>query len=76
MALANINITTDQMLLAEIVDGMNLLLWTKTKDATKGRNKPKSLLQSLLKNQENKDEYEVFKDGKEFERMKELIIKQ
>lgn len=35
------------MLLAAILDGVNLLVWAGSKDAQRGRNRPKSVLSAL-----------------------------
>ena len=56
--LAGQKLTLEQTLLAMILDGVNFLCWAKTKSATKGRNKPKSVLDLLNKNPER--EYESF----------------
>lgn len=42
------------ILLAGCLDALNLLLWTKTKDAEHGRNRPKSMVSELMKEQESK----------------------
>ena len=46
--------TLQEMLLAAGVDALNLILWTKTKDAEKGRNRPKSVLMEMTKEAEEK----------------------
>lgn len=44
------------ILLAQIFDVVNLLLWTKTKDAERGRNRPKLVSDKYFIN-ENEDDY-------------------
>ena len=39
---------TDTMLLAMAVDALHILAWQNTKDGSKGRNRPKSILQTIL----------------------------
>ncbi len=61
-------------LLAGIVDRLSLLVWTKTKDAEKGRNKPKSLISEIYPNKV-KDKYERYISGKDFEEARNKILK-
>ena len=48
-ALAGIQATQTEILLASIVDRLSWLVWAKTKDAQHNRNKPKSLVEQLTK---------------------------
>ena len=56
------------------LDKLSLLVWTKTKDGQKGRNKPKSLVDSINKHVKVKEEL-VFTTGEEFERERNRILK-
>ena len=57
------------MLLSLIVDGINTLIWQRTKDGSKGRNKPESLYKKLLGlDKKAKDELETFTDVDDFEK--------
>lgn len=69
MKLSGQKITLEQMLMAMQVDTLQLLLWTKTKDGQKNRNRPKSLLNKLLGNEEvkQKDELMSFATIEEYE---------
>ena len=64
-AISGTALTMEMALLAQIVDNTRLLVWAKTKDAEKGRNYPKSVLDQLLKREEktggyhSADEYEA-----------------
>lgn len=65
---------TDTILLAQGVDLLSLLLWSRTKDGQKGRNKPKSILNALLgadKKDKQKDEDKplAFDSPEDFEKM-------
>lgn len=53
------------MLLASAVDRLSLLVWAKTKDAEKNRNRPKSVLEELMKKSES--DIVSFKDPKAFD---------
>ena len=65
----------DSMLLASIVDRLGILIWAKTKDGSKGRNKPKSILESINK-PPKVNEGVAFETSEEFEIMKDKILKE
>ncbi len=69
------NVELNTLLLASIVDRLSLLVWAKTKDAEKNKNKPKSLVEEL-NNLKIKEEYISCKSGKEFEKKRKEIIKE
>lgn len=60
------------LLLAGIYDGISLLLWSKTKDGEKNRNRPKSLLKSLT--QKPDSTVKAFRSPEEFERVRKKIM--
>lgn len=47
------------MLLAMIVDGINLRVWQNSKDGMKGRNKPESLLKRLTEDKKPDDDIQA-----------------
>lgn len=61
-------LTLEQSLLALIVDGVNKLVWLRTKDGIKGRNQPQSLFKKLM-GMESKPKKELmsFKTAEEYE---------
>lgn len=60
--------TLTEMLLSLLVDGINILIWQKTKDGAKGRNKPESLFRKLLDlDKKQKDELQSFTSVDDFE---------
>lgn len=63
---------TKDYLLAGIFDRLTLLVYANTKDAQKGRNKPKLLLDMIPK---EKDKISSFNSGEDFEKAKERILK-
>ena len=63
--------TTEVLLLANIADALNLLVWFKTKDGQKNRNRPKSVLQSLL---EEPTQYEAFDSIEAYEAARKKIM--
>lgn len=68
MKLGNNRLTVDQMLNALMVDNLQFLCWTKTKDASRGKNRPKSLLQKLMGNDVPKDELMSFETIEDYEK--------
>lgn len=73
LRLANQRVGINTMLLALMADRLGLLVWSKTKDGQKGRNQPRSLVDSL--NHVIKEpETMVFESSEDFERMKNEII--
>ena len=49
MALSKSKVSSDTLLRALMVDRLSLLVWAKTKDAQKGKNRPKSIIDSILR---------------------------
>ena len=61
--------TSEIILLSGILDRLSLLLWTKTKDAVKGHNKPKMLVDSFVQKQVT-----AFNSREEFEKERIRIL--
>lgn len=51
-SVANLKLTLEQTLLSLIVDRLSWLVWAKTKDGQKGRNRPESIYEMLTKEKE------------------------
>ena len=68
MVISGIKIPTDVALQAAIIDRLSLLLWMQTEDGTKGRNRPKSLLDELTR-EKQENQVAAFASGDEFVRM-------
>ena len=64
-------------LVAGIYDLTHTLVWFQTKDGSKGRNRPKSLLKQLLAPPGN-EEHEImtFSSGEEFMKAREKLLKE
>ena len=71
--LSGAKVPPDILLLAGIIDRLNLLLWAKTKDAEKGLNRPKPILNDLY---HKESEVSAFASGKEFEKERQRLIAQ
>lgn len=72
--LNNIDYKLDTLLLASILDRTTMNVYMNTKDAEKRRNKPKSVLESLLYKEKEEDKVMSFKDGQSFEIMRQRIL--
>lgn len=58
-----------EMLMFLLIDGVNILIWQRSKDGSKGRNKPESLYQKMLGiDKKAKDELEAFTSVDDFEK--------
>lgn len=71
--LSNQMVDIDRLLLAGISDKLSYLLWSKTKDGAKGRNKPKSILEMLTASKKENKQL-AFYSGEEFEQMRANIL--
>lgn len=66
----------DDYLLAAIYDDLQLLCWTKTKDAQHGHNKPESVLAKLVENTKPKaSKCLVFDSAEMFDEAREKILR-
>lgn len=65
----------DTLLLAAIADRLSLLVWSKTKDAQKGRKRPQMITEGILKKSEKKD-IESFSDVDSFEAARRRFFKE
>ncbi len=75
MTLEKRTIKIDTLLLAAIVDRLSLIVWLKTKDAEKNRNRPKLILSDYF-SETSVREHNIYKTGKDFEQERlELIYK-
>lgn len=71
MRLNGLPVPPDMMLMASIVDRLGLLVWMNTKDASKGRNRPKSILEGMIT---KKQPVNGFKSGDDFEAARQRLI--
>lgn len=74
MKLANQKVNFTTLLLASAVDRLSLLLWSKTKDGQKGRNRPKSIV-DMLNKQHKQPENLGFSSGEEFEKARQQLLR-
>lgn len=55
-------VSIDTQLRALILDGISLLVWSKTEDAENGRNQPKSYYEFLMGKEESNEGFESVED--------------
>lgn len=70
---ANRRLTLIETLEAVAVDKLAQLVWSKTKDAERGRNAPKSILDMLEHPQER--QHKTFSSVEAFERKREMLMR-
>lgn len=71
LKLSGQRVSTDTLINAVAADALNLLVWSKTEDAKRKRNRPKSIVQILT---EEPGEIMTFDSAAEFERRRAEII--
>lgn len=76
MKLNHLKVPFETILYAIAVDQLKILVWAKTKDALKGRNKPKSIAQTLLGDKSDNNQTEGFTTKEEFEKSLENLRKE
>lgn len=64
------------LLLAAAVDRLNTLVWFQTEDGHKGRNRPQSIVETLLSRKSEGKDWLTFLDGAEFEKRRQMILKE
>lgn len=72
----NQSIPIETLLLAGLSDKVSLLLWAKTQDGQKGRNRPAMILEALNPVSEKPKDTLVFHSGEDFERVRKELISQ
>lgn len=65
---------TDTLMLAAMLDALNLLVWQNTKDAQKGKGKPKSVYEAMTQTPP-KEAVQSFADAESFEAYRQRILR-
>jgi len=73
MKMSGSKLTVEQSLLINIADTLTVILWSKTKDAAKGRNKPE-LISDRLRAVESEDDVMTFESSAEFEKYRREVL--
>lgn len=72
-SLSGSNATFEKRLLAGVFDRLGMLVWMKTADGQKGKNRPE-MLSSLFDNQPKDKDIKAFASGKEFENARKRLL--
>lgn len=76
MRLTKSKVSSDTMLKALMVDRLGLLVWAKSKDAQKNKNRPPSILDIMLRSDEPADKKtKAFATSAEFEAARARLLK-
>ena len=67
MKACGLEVDTDRLLLAHIVDNTAIRVWQNTKDAEKGKNMPKSVVKALVEKIDKSKEAKPFNCGADFD---------
>jgi hypothetical protein len=73
MKLSGERVRTETLLLAAMVDRMTFIAWTKTEDAQKGANRPRSIV-DIINGKETEGNVLAFDTSEEFEEAKAEIV--
>lgn len=76
MKMNNQIIPVETLLLAGLSDKMSTLLWSKTEDAQKGKNRPIMILDLLNPVSEKEKDTVVFNSGEDFEQRRNELLEQ
>lgn len=63
----------ETILLSHIADALQTLVWFKTKDGRRGTNRPKSILQEIMK--DNDEKYMAFDSVEAYEAARKQIVR-
>lgn len=68
MKMSGANVPLETLIQASISDRVGLMAWMQSEDGRKNRNRPKSILDLISRNQTKKNEVETFETGENFDR--------
>lgn len=75
LAMSKQKVRTEIQLVAMIADAVRWLCWSKTKDGSRNRNRPESILENMLHGPKVKD-VQAFRTAEEFEKARARIIEE
>lgn len=67
-------VSLDTMLLARVSDDLRTIIWSKTEDGQKNKNRPESIVGLLNSNLKQEKDVVVFTSGEEFENARQKLI--
>lgn len=74
MAMSGAKAPQSELLLASILDGVNLIFWGMTEDGQKGRNKPERVIDALINKPEKPRDFDVYETPEDYERARLAIL--
>lgn len=75
LELSDVKAKPDTILLATIVDCLNILIWAITKDGAKNRSRPKSIVKLLFDLNDSTDKKINFATGEDFEKARKKLLR-
>ena len=76
LAAAGTKLNLTDTLLATVADYLALILWTKTKDGSKNRHRPKSIREALENGNKKDNDIIGFNTPEEFEAMRASLLEE
>lgn len=67
-------VSLDTMLLARVSDDLRTIIWSKTEDGQKNKNRPESIVGLLSSNPKQEKDVVVFTYGEDFENARQKLI--
>ncbi|WP_281738479.1 DUF5361 domain-containing protein [Enterococcus dispar] len=67
-------VSLDTMLLARVSDDLRTIIWSKTEDGQKNKNRPESIVGLLSSNPKQEKDVVVFTSGEDFENARQKLI--
>lgn len=74
MKISGQTVPFDTLLLAGVADRLSILVWSKTKDGQKGKNRPPMMVDALTKKQPKETDIIAFRSGEDFEETRNKLI--
>lgn len=75
MKMNNQLVPLETLLMASMTDELKLLLWSKTKDAEKNRNRPEPILKTLVVSKPKETDEVAFNSSEDFEKARNRLLK-
>lgn len=74
MKMSGQKVDFNTLLMANLADMVSILLWTKTKDGQKNKNRPESLVTKIQSPDKKAKDFSTFTSGKDFEKVRNELI--
>lgn len=74
MKISGQTVPFDTLLLAGVADRLSILVWVKTKDGQKGKNRPPMMVDALTKKEPKKTDIIAFYSGEDYENTRNALI--